>query len=66
MKLLTIPEVAKILRYSENKVYRLVKEGIIPNIRLGGPSGKILVEEETLENHIREMVVSETIPRCMP
>jgi excisionase family DNA binding protein len=47
--IMTVRDVAKFLRLSEAKVYRLVKDGCIPSFRLGGSwrFRKDLLEEWT-------------------
>jgi excisionase family DNA binding protein len=47
--ILTVRDVAKFLRLSEAKVYRLAKDGCIPSFRLGGSwrFRKDLLEEWT-------------------
>jgi excisionase family DNA binding protein len=50
-KLLTIPEVAKQLRCSRDSVYRSIKRGELPAVRLGRPDGQgpLRVDADELE-----------------
>ncbi|KGA95647.1 DNA-binding protein [Alkalihalobacillus alcalophilus ATCC 27647 = CGMCC 1.3604] len=50
MELLKIPEVAKILKLSENRVYVLTKQGAIPSVKV---SGSVRVLKEDLEKYIK-------------
>jgi excisionase family DNA binding protein len=50
MELLTIAETAKLLKLSVNRVYVLVKQGVIPSIRVGG---SIRIVYEDLQNWIK-------------
>ncbi|MFQ5968122.1 MAG: helix-turn-helix domain-containing protein [Acidimicrobiia bacterium] len=34
-EVLTVPEVAQVLRIGRNAAYQLVREGVIPHVRLG-------------------------------
>jgi len=49
IRLLRIPEVARILDVNEDRVYTLAREGILPHIRLGR---QIRVDRIALENFI--------------
>jgi len=46
MKLLTIPEACERLRISRATLYKLVKRGTLPLVKVGGKS---LIKEESLE-----------------
>jgi len=48
-KLLRIPTVAKILDVSEDRVYSLAREGVLPHVRLGR---QIRVDSDALEEFI--------------
>lgn len=50
MNLLKIPEVANILKLSENRVYVLTKQGVIPSVRV---SGSVRVLQDDLEKYIK-------------
>lgn len=50
MELLKIPEVANILKLSENRVYVLTKQGVIPSVRV---SGSVRVLQDDLEKYIK-------------
>jgi excisionase family DNA binding protein len=50
MELLKIPEVAKILKLSENRVYVLTKQGVIPSLKVGG---SVRVLQDDLEDYIK-------------
>ncbi len=50
LKLLQIRSVAKILDVSEDRVYTLAREGILPHVRLGR---QIRVDSQVLEEFIR-------------
>ena len=50
MRLLIIPEVAEMLRISEPRAYELVRQGLIPHMRLGR---QIRVEEGELREFIK-------------
>ncbi|UGB31300.1 helix-turn-helix domain-containing protein [Metabacillus sp. B2-18] len=50
MKILTILEVAELLKLSKCKVYALAKSGEIPIVKIGG---SIRVVQEELENHLK-------------
>lgn len=52
---LTVKEVASIIRTSEKQTYKLVNENIIPHIRIGG---KILINQHTLEKHLKDLEVN--------
>ncbi|MBI5376330.1 MAG: helix-turn-helix domain-containing protein [Candidatus Schekmanbacteria bacterium] len=51
MKILTIPEVAKLLQINMHTAYRYAKEGKIPAVRIGG---SWRVREEILEQWLKE------------
>lgn len=51
---LTVKEVSKMLRSSERYIYRLVKNGTIPAIRL---NNKILINQEKLNEVLRSMKI---------
>lgn len=50
MELLTVYETAKLLKLSTNRVYALIKQGVLPAVRVGG---SIRVVREELENYIK-------------
>lgn len=50
MNLLKIPDVANILKLSENRVYVLTKQGVIPSVRI---SGSVRVLQDDLEKYIK-------------
>ncbi|MDC3418725.1 helix-turn-helix domain-containing protein [Aquibacillus salsiterrae] len=50
MELLKIPEVAKILKLSENRAYVLTKQGVIPSVKVGG---SIRVLQDDLKNYLK-------------
>jgi excisionase family DNA binding protein len=50
MELLTVYETAKLLKLSTNRVYALIKQGVLPSVRVGG---SIRVVREDLENWIK-------------
>jgi excisionase family DNA binding protein len=52
-ELLTIPETAKFLRIGRDSTYRLVREGRIPVVRLGGKL--IRVPRAALLAHLEQM-----------
>jgi excisionase family DNA binding protein len=56
-KLLTVPEVAEMLRVSARTVYRLIDRGRIPTVSI--VEGKLLVEACALEAAIRGGQVKE-------
>ena len=49
MKILTVLEVAELLKLSKCKVYALAKSGEIPTVKIGG-SIRVILEE--LEKHL--------------
>ncbi|MGV3224668.1 helix-turn-helix domain-containing protein [Staphylococcus hyicus] len=51
---LKVSAVAKLLSLSERQVYRLIKSGDIPSIKL---KGTILVKEDELEQHLSSLKV---------
>jgi excisionase family DNA binding protein len=50
MELLTVYETAKLLKLSTNRVYALIKQGVLPSVRVGS---SIRVVREDLENWIK-------------
>ncbi|WP_055109055.1 helix-turn-helix domain-containing protein [Paenibacillus ihumii] len=54
MKILTVIEVAELLKLSKCKVYALAKSGEIPTVKIGG---SIRVIQEELENFLKGGVV---------
>ncbi|AHL70622.1 DNA-binding protein [Bacillus pumilus] len=50
MELLKVSEVAKILKLSENRVYVLTKQGVIPSVKV---SGSVRVLQNDLEEYIK-------------
>lgn len=50
MKLLTVTEVAELLKLSKCKVYALAKSGEIPTVKIGG---SIRVIQEELETSLK-------------
>ena len=50
MQLLRIPEVAGIIRTSEGRVYELVRDNVLPAVRLGR---QLRVDEDVLREWIR-------------
>ena len=55
LQFLTVDEVAKLLRIGKNLAYDLIREGVIPSIRLGN---RILVPRYALARAIERMTVS--------
>ena len=51
MQLLTIPEVARVLRVRPARVYELARQGLIPTVRLGR---QVRVQEEALHQWIAD------------
>ena len=51
VELLTVPETAHILRVRPARAYELVREGVIPSIRLGR---QIRIDRETLAAWLRD------------
>jgi excisionase family DNA binding protein len=49
MDLLTVPEVARVLRVSPPRVYELARDGLIPVVRLGR---QVRVEQDALRRWI--------------
>jgi excisionase family DNA binding protein len=47
--LLTPREVAAQLRLSEPSVYRLIRDGRLPAVRLGGPGASLRIRREELD-----------------
>ncbi|MEK4337868.1 MULTISPECIES: helix-turn-helix domain-containing protein [Bacillus] len=47
---LKVSEVAKILKLSENRVYVLTKQGVIPSVKV---SGSVRVLQNDLEEYIK-------------
>jgi len=45
-----VPEVARILDVSESRVYELIRQGILPSVRLGR---QIRVDKEALDEFIK-------------
>ncbi|MDE3838004.1 DNA-binding protein [Bacillus methanolicus] len=50
MELLTVYETAKLLKLSTNRVYALIKQGVLPSVRVGG---SIRVVREDLEQFLK-------------
>lgn len=50
-KLLTVPEVAPILRVSEARAYELARDGLLPVVRLGR---QVRVDPDVLAEWIRQ------------
>jgi excisionase family DNA binding protein len=50
MELLTIYETAKLLKLSTNRVYALIKQGVLPSVRVGG---SIRVVRKDLEQFLK-------------
>jgi excisionase family DNA binding protein len=50
MELLTVYETAKLLKLSTNRVYALIKQGVLPSVRVGG---SIWVVREDLEQFLK-------------
>ena len=48
---ITVPEAAEMLGISRNHCYKLVKEGVIPSIRLGG---RIVIPKIGLDKKLAE------------
>jgi excisionase family DNA binding protein len=48
---ITVPEAAKLLGISRNHCYELVKQGVIPSIRLGG---RIVIPKIALDKKLAE------------
>lgn len=52
MKLLTVSEVAEILRLGESTVYELVSKGKIAGFRIGPASGGIRIAQDDLDAYL--------------
>jgi excisionase family DNA binding protein len=50
MELLTVYETVKLLKLSTNRVYALIKQGVLPSVRVGG---SIRVVREDLEQFLK-------------
>jgi excisionase family DNA binding protein len=50
MELLTVYETAKLLKLSTNRVYALIKQGVLPSVRV---RGSIRVVREDLEQFLK-------------
>jgi len=50
-RLLRVPEVARILDTSEQRVYEMARAGILPTVRLGR---QIRIDKEALEQFIQD------------
>lgn len=48
-RLLTLPDVARRLNVSRATVYRMVYDGRLPTLQLGGPGSPLRVDEAELE-----------------
>jgi excisionase family DNA binding protein len=48
-RLLTVPEVAERLRLSRGTIYKLVRTGVIPAVRLGDNGSSLRVKSDELE-----------------
>lgn len=57
MMLLTVTEVAKILKVNRNFVYKLIKEGELQAVKIGS----IKVKEDVLKGYIERMIINEKI-----
>jgi excisionase family DNA binding protein len=57
-KLLTIPEVADILRCKPGVVYDLCEQKILRHCRVGTGRGRILVSEEAVEEYVKRCEVA--------
>jgi excisionase family DNA binding protein len=62
-RLLTIPEVAAALRVSRGTVYRLVRVGRIPALRLGADGGSFRIPEDQLERALTVTGKDESMTR---
>ena len=51
MDLLTIPEVARVLRVPPARAYNLAREGLIPTVRVGR---QVRVDRDALQEWIRD------------
>lgn len=49
--LLTVPEVARLLRLSTRRVYKLARDGTLPSVRFG-EGGSVRIAPEALERFI--------------
>jgi excisionase family DNA binding protein len=48
-RLLTVPEVANKLRLSRGTIYKLIRTGVVPAVRLGDGGSSLRVREDELE-----------------
>jgi excisionase family DNA binding protein len=51
MKLLIVPEVAEIIRTSPDQVYSLVRQGILPGMKIGR---RVVISEDALQKWIEQ------------
>lgn len=56
MKLLTLSEVADIMKVSESTIRRLIKGGILTAYKVG-ERGQLRVKEEDLEKYLKDQIV---------
>ena len=54
MVLLTVSEVAQRLRVSASLVYRLVRQGLLPVVRVGLGQGRVRVLADDLDRYVSE------------
>ena len=52
MNLLTVPEVAAVLRLGESTVYELVSKGKIPRFEIGPKNGGIRIDQDDLNAYL--------------
>lgn len=57
MMLLTVSEVAKMLKVNRNFVYKLIKDGELEAVRVGS----IKVREDALKHYIERMIYNEKV-----
>jgi len=57
VRLLTVPETAKLMRMSRSGVMGLIRRGQLPFVEVPGPNprraGRLLVDEEDLLEHVK-------------
>lgn len=55
--LLRIDEASKLLNVSRSTLYKLIAQGVVPSIRLGG--GSLRVPREVLQNWLNEQLTTQ-------
>ncbi len=61
--LMTVPEIAKLLRTSKMNIYRLIRRGELPAIRIGH---KLRVRRSDLKSYLESCTANPAAPPTLP